>query len=326
MWKQNGAAVVLVSILLIVLYFSMERKMKINERELNVWMRFKPQSTDPLNYDLDVHHMTMRSVYASLVSLYGVGKVTPQIGKSWENSEDKREWIVTLDPAWKFSNGDSVTPEIVLKNFKRVLKLKKDSGSRSGLLEFLVGFNDFNSMKDEIPGLRIVGNKIIFSFVKPMPNFLEKISFGLYGIAHPSQYNSESGEWIDHKKAISSGNYVVDKWSDNNFELKLRTDMAKSSNAINKIVFFFSKDPEEILKADILFREKFNYLVDLKDWSFMSTLEDSNIVYVKVMKWKDTKSIFSNVEMRRQLRGLFYRSLEEAGFSAVKSFFPTSIQ
>lgn len=328
MWKQSKSSIVFFFLFLGCLAFMVTKFNKTDDKSLKVWMRFEPVSTDPLDYDLDVHHMTMRSVYASMVSLYGNGKITPQIAKSWTVSNDAKEWVLLLDDDWKFSNGEKITPEVVIKNWKRVLFIKNKLNSKSGLLEYLKGANSFDDLTDEIEGIKFQGEKIFLEFVKPMPNFLEKISFGLYGIAHPSMFDSKTGSWKNRKETISSGHYIISHWGQDTFELKVRKDsiLNQQKNAIKTIIFNFSKSPIEIIKSDLMFREKLNYLVDEKEWSFASTLEDSNIVYVKVMKWDDPKSLFFNKETRKYLRSVFYKNLARSGYKPVISFFPLSIK
>lgn len=300
---------------------------KSENKTLKVWMRFKPNSTDPLKYDLSVHHVAMRSVFASLVSMYENGRVAPQIASSWSHTDNKMTWKVKLNSNWSFSNGEKISSQDILRSFKRVILIKNQTDSSSGFLEFLKGFKDFHSLEDDIDGLKIINDEIVFYFVKPMPDFLEKVSFGFYSIVHPSQYDSK-GKWINNKKAISSGLYKISKWDDDHFELELRDDITfiqHHDGMIKKIAFSFSLDPSEVLKTDLILRERFNYLTDPDDWEYASTMEDSNIVYVKVMKWDDPKSPLSLTENRRLLRSIFYKNLQSVGFKPIKSFFPLSI-
>lgn len=296
-------------------------------KKLVIWMRFKPESTDPLDYDLNVHHVTMRSIYSSLVSMYENGKISPQIAKKWESNQENDSWKVTIGDNLYFSNGDLITPEIVLKTFKRLIWVKNKTESRSGLLEFLKGFNSLKNIDDEFEGIQIKDKNLVFKFIKPMPNFLEKISFGFYSIVHPSQFD-KLGKWINKKSSISSGVYEISKWSDEEFVLKIRKNLQNFNydKKIESIEFNFSQDPGVVLKSDIVLRERANLLVSDDDWYYASTLEDSNIVYVKVMKWNDPKSIYSNVKTRRSLRKIFYKGLINSGFTPTKSFFPLSIK
>lgn len=297
-------------------------------KTLKIWMRFKPQSTDPLEYDLGVHHLTMRSVFASLVSMYENGKIAPQIASSWSNNENKSIWSLKLNSKWTFSNGEIITPKEVLKSFKRIILVKNQTESNSGLLEYLVDFKKLRTLSDDIDGVKIIDNQIIFTFIKPMPDFLEKISFGFYSIVHSSQYN-DNGKWIDNKKAISSSLYKISRWDSEHFELELRNDLTfikNESTQIKNIIFSYSMDPAEVLTSDIILRERFNYLTDTNDWNYASTMEDSKIIYIKVMKWDDPKSLLSSQKNRQELRELFYKNLETSGYKPTKSFFPLSIK
>lgn len=297
-------------------------------KTLKVWMRFRPSSTDPLQYDLSVHHVTMRSVFASLVSMYENGKIAPQIASSWSNSDNKSIWNLKLNPNWTFSNGEKVTFDDVLNTFKRIILIKNKTESNSGFLEYLKDFKKLSSLNDDIEGIKIVNDQVIFTFVQPMPDFLEKVSFGFYSIVHSSQYDS-TGKWLDNKKAISSSLYKISKWDDDHFELELRDDLSflkQEPTSIKHIAFNFSLNPEEVLATDLILRERYNYLTDTDDWHYASTMEDSNIVYVKVMKWDDPKSLLSSQNNRKNLRSLFYQSLEASGYKPTKSFFPLSIK
>jgi len=133
------------------------------KKTLVAWMRFHPSSTDPLDYDLTVHHITMRSVYASLVTLYKNGSIAPQIATSWISNNDKSQWILNLNPTWTFANGDVVTPQIVLASFKRLIIIKNKLDSKSGLLEYLKGYPDLKKINNDIEGLQITNNTITVS-------------------------------------------------------------------------------------------------------------------------------------------------------------------
>lgn len=327
MWNKNIKLIIFfILVILGVSLYNMDFSNNKN-KTLKIWMRFKPQSTDPLEYDLSVHHTTMRSVFASLVSTYENGKVAPQIASSWSNNENKSIWSLKINPKWTFSNGEIITPQEVLKSFKRIILIKNQSESNSGLLEYLKDFKKLKSLNDDIDGIKITDDQIIFTFIQPMPDFLEKVSFGIYSIVHSSQYDS-NGKWLDKKKAISSSLYKISKWDDEHFELERRDDLTflkQETNSIKRVVFNFSLNAEEVLTSDVILRERFNYLTDEENWHYASTMEDSNIIYVKVMKWDDPKSLLSSQENRKKLRSIFYKNLEAAGYKPTKSFFPLSI-
>lgn len=305
----------------------MKAKNQDHDSVLKVWTRFKPSSTDPMLYDLEVHHQTMRSVMATLVSKYKSGEIAPQIAKSWEANKDKTEWSIVNDDKWSFENGDNVRREDIVNNFKRLVVLKNAQNSKSGLLEFLKDAENLKNINQDFDGIQIINDKIVFKFIKPMPDFLEKVSFGIYSIAHPQNYN-QNGEWKDPRKVIASSAYRISKWTEDELELELRNNLYinKDSRNYKKIIFNYSKNDQEIYSNDIVIKEKVNPNIDKLKWSYASTTLDNNITYVKVMKWKDEHSIFHDRNTRIKLRNIFYKNLSTSGFNIVPSFFPLSIK
>lgn len=301
-------------------------KLQATNKNMVVWTRFKPSSADPMKYDLSVHHITMRSVMASLVSIYKNGEIAPQVASKWQKSEDSKEWKVTIDPNWTFENGDKITSEIIVRNFKRILMLKNLDNSKSGFLEFLVEANQLKRIDQNIKGISVLENDIVFTFVKPMPDFLEKVSFGFYSIAHPDNYD-ENGKWKNDHEVIASGKYRISKWDEQNFILEYRDQMNEhvEYKKIRKIIFNFSDDIAAIESSDIMIREKINPYADPSLWTYASTSQDNNITYIKVEKWNNPKSLLFDRKVRTTLRNIFYESLEKAGLEVTKSFFPLSI-
>lgn len=301
---------------------------KTHHKELTIALVMPPTSTDPLDYDYSIHHNTMRSVFASLVSQYKVGEITPQIAEEWNVSEDKKIWKFKIDRNWTFENGDKVTSEIVLKNFKRVLILKNKDNSKSGLLEYLVDSNKLKSFDENIEGMKVQGDWLVLSFVKPVEDVLEKISFGIYAIAHPNDYDV-NGLWRNKNKAIASGLYRISTWDREKFILELRSNLhTKISTAknIQRAIFIFPDDMGQVGNASLIFSDRLSNALDEKEWSFASTSLDNKIIYVQVMNWSDKASMFSDKEFRQNLRDLFYSNLESSGMKPKTSFFPLSIK
>lgn len=299
---------------------------KENPESIKVWTRFRPVSTDPIRYDLAEHHITMRSVLASLVSKYKNGEIAPQIAKRWETDDLKTQWVMTLDQDWTFDNNEKVSPEIVVASIKRILLLKNKQKSKSGLLEYLLEADKLQKINDNIEGLQVQKNAVVFKFDRSMPDFLEKISFGIYAIVHPSDYDVD-GNWLHDKSVVASSAYRISGWSENDFSLSLRDNLYinKNTKRIRRIDFIFSKKAEDINTSDIIIREKLSPSIESDKWTYESVTQDNNITYVKVMKWKDKTSVFSSVENRKKLRNIFYNSLKEAGVKPTTSFFPLSI-
>lgn len=323
---QNKTTKIIIASCILLLTI-MVMTLKQYDKNLTVALVMPPTSTDPLDYDYSIHHNTMRSVFSSLVTMYKAGALAPQVAKKWSVSEDKKIWTFEIDEQWTFENGDKVTPEIVLKNFKRVLILKNRTNSKSGLLEFLVDADKLNSFDADIKGLTIDKNSVVFTFVKPVTDVLEKISFGLYGIAHPSDY-TENAEWINKKKAIASGFYKIVEWDKDKFVLELRKNVHPeriSEKSIKKVKFIFPEDMGKIGDAALVFSDRLSNSLNESEWSFASTTLDNKIIYIQVMNWDDKTSVYSDKTFRQNLRNIFYKNLEKAGMKPRTSFFPLSI-
>lgn len=302
---------------------------KINimkEKKLTITLIDKPRSTDPLDYDYSIHHNVMRSVYASLVSVYKNGEITPQVAKSWKTNSNHTLWELEIDNAWTFLNGDRITPDIILKNFKRVIVVKNKSKSESGLLEFLVGAKDLLNLSDDFEGIKVKENTIVFQFIKPMPDFLTKISFGLYGIAHPADYNLD-GSWKNKKAINSSGIYYIKSWTDEHVILERRNvSFIDSNNKVIKLVkFIFPNDQSQVEDSLMIFLDRLNPKLNENDWEFVSSALNNKMIYMQVMNWDDPKSAFSSLEFRKTARSAFYKSLIESGMQPETSFFPKTI-
>lgn len=317
----------IVVLLLISIFLAKHMILPLNQK-LKIVLVMPPTSVDPMDYDYSIHHNTMRSVFASLVSAYKSGEYAPQVAKNWKTNADQTEWKLEINQDWTFENGDLVTPEIVLRNFKRVLLIKNQSNSKSGLLEYVVGAETLYSLEDDIQGLKATKNEIVFLFTKPMPDFLGKISFGLYSIAHPNDYD-EKGKWKDKKHGIPSGHYKITRWDDKKMSLKLRTNLktGKITNKnIHEVDFIYPDDLSEVEDAKMIFSDRLNPKIDENKWSFASSTLDNKIIYIQVMKWDEPNSIYSVKENRKKLRDVFYASLQKAGMEPMTSFFPLSIK
>lgn len=305
-------------------YFKNNSFFIIKKEKINIAMRSIPTSIDPLDFDSIANHVGISSVNALLVTNLENGKFTPQIAKSWNASEDKKIWKITVNKEWHYSNGEVLKVKDVYNNFKRLILIKSNLNSNSGLLEYLDGYKTRKeNMNFEIPGLSYNDSEVIFKFNKSMPDFIEKISFGLYAIAHPNSFD-EKGIWKDKKKGVTSGLYHIKKWTESEFELELNS-LLNSDKKVTNINFKKTSKKEDLEKSDIVFSSKKNLFFD-NDWEFISNIKDSNIVYIKAMKWNQKNSKWSDKIFRRKFRDLFYKKLSEAGIELSYSFFPTYIK
>ena len=298
----------------------------MNEKKVAlVYHHTKAYSADPLEYDLSAHHIIFRSVFSSLVTKYRLGEYVGILAESWRSSNDDKNWELKVRQNLKFENGDLITPEVIVLSLQRAAFVMKKKNSKSGLLENLVGFNDIESPKSKIEGISVVGkDKIMFRFTTSVPKFLESISFGLYAIAHPSNYDEHNGKWKDPKKIISSGPYKVVSWTTDLIELSLREDfLPKIGHPTKFSTIKITSNKSQMMNADIIPDKSFNDYEKYK-LKFHGTVK-SGIAFIRCPSWNDKDSICHNKESRKILRHKFYIEAEKNKLITTKSFFPLAI-
>lgn len=281
----------------------------------------KPYSGDPLEYDYSIHHAIFRSVLGGLVSNYSKNEIVPVIASSWTSSEDKKLWTFNIRDDLTFENGDKITAAIVKQSFCRMAFLQKQRDSNTGLLEYLEGYERIDSINN-CDGLIADGGVLTFKLTKKIDNFLETISFGLFSIVHPLNFDA-NGKWKDDKKIISSSFYRIKDWNDSSLILDLREDFnldVGHANKIKKLKVFW--DAVEEQNPDIRMTSSFDPIP--AGYRFVNGAE-SNIAFLRVVNWKSEASPLHKENVRKDLRDLFYRNLEKSGVKIVKSFFPLSI-
>lgn len=290
---------------------------------LSVWSQGMPTSADPIDYDAFVHHIAFGSVFGTLVSNYKAGAYVGIIAESWLVDQQKMNWSFKIRSGLQYSNGDIISPNTVLYSLKRQFLLMKKRGSKSGVYEHINGIENLISLDSDIEGLYANDNSIEFKFSKPMPNLLDQLSFGLYGISHPSNYDKISGLWNKTSKIISSGPYQIDNWNEQQLSLKFRPDFMTSVGLDSRQRFkqiTISWSETSRLEADLIsgadIEDPF-----LEGFTFYGP-NRSNILYLHCLSWWDPNSPLHDIETRRKMRTLFYKSLIEQDLAPSYSFFP----
>lgn len=302
-------------------------KTNSHKKVLNFVTISKPFSSDPMDYDLYIHHQAFTSVFGNLVSLGKKGEVVSQIAQSWSHDESAKKWVFIINNNLKYSNGDVITAADIEMNLKRVAFLKSKNNSQSGLFEYIEGFESIKKLND-VKGIYSEGNQLFLNFIQPMPDLLSKISFGFYSLAHPSLYDHQTGEWKNKHRTISSGPYEVVKWDDNSFELGLRKNIqyVDYNNAIEKISFIdlsLIKQSSDLNDVDILIADKSSLMVD-SSFEYIGSSEGFKIGYVHCYGWDKVNSPLNNLEIRKWMRFKFYKGLQKSHFEIINSFFPST--
>ncbi|MFN3455009.1 MAG: ABC transporter substrate-binding protein [Pseudobdellovibrio sp.] len=287
----------------------------------------EPQLSDPLEYDDFISHVAFTSVNGNLVSQYKLGEHTPELAQSWTVNPNYTEWTFSLRPEITFSDGSPITGQIVLSNWLRMAKIMKSKKSESGFFEYLLGYESLTSQSKSIAGLTATNSSITIKLTKSLPSLLDKISFGLYSIVHPSHYN-EDGLWIAKKDNLkTSGPYTVTNWDNDKLTLSLRQDYPKNlihPKPIQKVKMVWSKKIYPNKMIDLVLGSD---LIDPPDKKFkLQAAPPSSIYFVRVLSWKNPKSPFSNRSFRIAYRNHFYEQLEKLSINPIRSFFPLIIK
>jgi hypothetical protein len=321
--KKIGSGIVFLFATLSILWIVKSMNHKAGASTLKILTTAIPESTDPLKYDAFVHHLVFRSVYSSLVTEYSSQGLIGDLATHWKSTNNFKDWEFTLDPDRKFSNGDSVTSDIVLKSFKRVALIQKKLSSQMALFKDLLDIEKLDDLRADIKGFESKNGKITFHFKSPQENLLRQISFGTYGIVHPKDYDEVTGEWKNPHKVIASGPYQLDEMNESQTSLSLISQSKPGISDSFRRIIFFHKSPDDIGDLDLIYGSSESLVVD--DRFYFSSPINSTIRYVVCGNWENAESPFHNIEIRKSLRSKFYDFLNSKGLKVTRSFFPLAI-
>jgi len=286
---------------------------------LNVWLFEAPTSADPLDYDAFVHHIAFRSVFSGLISNYKRGGYCGILAEKWSANQDFTAWEFNIRQNLKFENGATISPDIIAQNLSRIAFLMAKKNSVSELFNNLLAYKPPEFATSPLSGISTSTTNIRFQFKQPVPNLLEILSFGIYSVLHPTNFDVHTGELLNTDKIISSGKYKIQEWSKNNLLLTIRNDFLSeiyNFKLFDSINMIWSQDTKH--SADVIAGYS-NEKAHDKDFYGPPP---SNILYMHCLNWKNKNSPMSSKEFRIQLRELFYKALGELNINITRSFFP----
>jgi len=272
-----------------------------------------PVTSDPVEFDNLANHFVFPAVLSTLVTDSFKGSTTGIIAESWTTDQKLDEWSFKIRENIYFSNGDLITPNAVLKCFHRLIHEFKKRESRYHAFVDLKGFDEYEKLGDEIDGIKVEGNVLRLSFNKAKPNLLEDLGFGLYSVAHESNWDPITGAWIaDIDETVSSGFYEIVSSSEETISIALREDFLPNlrlSSAFDKIEFQ-SRDKIKKTEPAVVFGKIINghATSKLQNHEFFSPFNSADMMFARVMS--HTKHpILSDPNNRRILRNLTYKRM-----------------
>lgn len=300
----------------------------LTTKPLRFLLSDRPFSFDPLDFDAFVHHVTGGAVIPTLVNSYRHEPVTGELANEWVADVTMSRWRFWLRRDFSFETGEAVRPEHVVASLKRIAFLQKQQGSKSGLFEHLKGIEDLKSASHDVAGLRLNQGILEMEFTQPMPKLLETLSFGIYGIVHPNDFDPDTGVWKTKTKVTAAGPYQLTTWSDSVMTVTLRksgypADL-RSPEAAPVIEFKWGDVPDH--EADIIMAESSRTELEARGFSFFGPGgKDVSILYIRAISASDPESPLHSHELRRALRDRFYREMEKRGHPMTRSFLPPSM-
>lgn len=291
---------------------------------LDLYTTQEPYTFDPIEYDFGVHHVTERAVLASLISNYKKGGYVGQLAQEWSSDNDFKKWTFHLFENAKFDDETPVTSRVVEQSIKRIAFIMKKRHSEDNFTNYLIGYESFNKISDNLPGLKILDSSTIeFNFTKSIPDFLEEISFGIFAIVHPDDYNHETGEWKNPNSAKASGLYSIKNVSKDGITLTLRKNHPLAdSRHFNEIFIHWNKEKKQ--NADVIMGSSFDKEELENSYELVAPIKAS-IIYGRCVSWTHKDSIFHSRENRQLLRDLYYKQLTDNGYIFSHYFFPREI-
>lgn len=278
-----------------------------------------PYSCDPEHYDFAAHHMVCRSLFSTLVTQYEKGALKGVVAKSWSNSNDYKEWQFELREDARFQNGEAITPKHVINSWKRLAIIQKKTKNKlASLLENIEGMDHLDSIDDTVSGLISNNSSLIIKLKNADKELLKTVSFGLYSIVHPNQYDSQ-GQWIQ-KDLISSGPYFLSKWDDKAVTIAHRNNWIPDIGHQRKfqtIKFFWNEEDKD--KADLVISTSIDS--SIPKLKFYGPVP-SGIYYTRLFNWKSENSFFNQENHRIAFANALKQEFAASGMHYPETFFP----
>lgn len=165
-------------------------------------------------------------IYEGLVKLDSTGSPSPALAESWVLSDDQLDYIFTIRTGLKFSDGTSITPDVIVDNFNRWFDPASPLHTGGDFKNWESVFLGFNGEKDDnkhpkspIDGIQKVDiNTVIIHLNRPVPELLTDLANPAFTILSTESLKTP-GYGTQSSTIISSGPYMVAGWTDTSLTL-----------------------------------------------------------------------------------------------------------
>ena len=296
-----------------------------NSEVVEVALVGPPYSADPIDYDAFVHHVAFRSVYSSVVTQYRIGSFTGILVDSWRADDTFKNWEFHVRKGMRFENGDLISPDTIVRSWVRLAFLMKQKSSHSAFFDVLDGAETLTSPTSSISGLSCDAEKITIRLKASTKNLLDTLSFGLYAVVHPNDYDVVTGKWRDSHAVTASGPYRIAKWNQESIELNRRSVYPPEvghGRPIQTIRMVW--DVKHRISADMVMGNSID--TDARDNHMFYGGANSSIAYARCRSWRSPTSPCYDKATRVALREAYYAEIEKLGYKVTRSFFPLAIK
>jgi len=216
---------------------------------LRYWYWWPATTFDTYKADMFDVMQIAKNIYAPLVSIYMDGKPQGMVASDWQVDGSGKTWRFRMRPDLSFDDGTPITPDIVLKNFRRILWLTRDEGLI--LNSLLPEVKRWKKYEAPLKCLFAEKDAIVFKFNKRPVNLFETISQSVYGIANPKCFD-EKGRWKEPLCASASGQYKIRELAKDKIVLESRHVFPEADHAPEIVEIHAPSGAEDNVLAALL--------------------------------------------------------------------------
>jgi len=198
----------------------------------------EPRSLDP-NLVTDYSIYVTAQLFQPLARIDNAGKLTMLQAKSIEVGPDGRTWTITLNPDYKWSNGQPVTAADWVYSWQRLLDPKL-GGEVASMFTDVENADDYN--KGKITDINQVGIKqtgdYTFQVVtaKPAPHFRAVLALTYFTPVPKAVVEKVGEKWIAPENILSNGPYkLVSRKNDESIVMEANPYYGGKKPAIGRI-------------------------------------------------------------------------------------------
>jgi ABC-type transport system substrate-binding protein len=143
--------------------------------------------------------------------------IVSMVATSWEISQDGKTYTFHLNPNVKFWNGDPVTAQSFIDEFKRVLDPNMGSGGEGFLDPIVVGSTAYNKgQATTVPGLSAPDpHTLVIQLTQPQPFFLMVLATPFFSAVDQKYISQVGNQAFDTKTAMGSGPFELQSYNGN---------------------------------------------------------------------------------------------------------------